>query len=139
MIRPGLLAAALALLPLAGFPGVAAAQAAVAACAGDADEFVELAPHLDDQTGVATGDELRASADRWPLVATGYTYAAERVEKNDTSGPWKRLLVVADGLEVCFSGDPARTGGEMVKMKADFDGLFPPSRRKALLEQARKG
>lgn len=118
--------AGLVLLPLPVASAAWQADAALA-CAGDADTFVALAPDLDGQT------------DRWPLVATGYTYAAERIERRDMPGPWGRLLTVADGLETCFAGDPAKAGGEMVKMKADFDGLFPPARRKDLLARAQEG
>lgn len=108
-------------------------------CRDHADTFVELAPGLDSQTGIETGDQLLASDDRWPLVVTGYTYAAERLEAQDTTGSWGRLVLASDGLIDCFSHDPDRAGGEMEKLKNDFDALFPAARRASLLAQARKG
>lgn len=136
--RASYLRAALgALLLVGGTVSATAGAPDTAACRDYADTFVELAPGLDGQTGVATGDELLASADRWPLVVTGYTYAAERVERHDTSGPWGQLVRASDGLINCFSVDPDRAGGEMERLKKDFDALFPKQRRKALLAQAK--
>ncbi|AXC50883.1 hypothetical protein DRW48_15420 [Paracoccus suum] len=106
-------------------------------CARYADEFVRLAPGLDAQTGVADGAALMASGDRWPLVTTGFAYAAERIEKHDHPAKWGPLLIAADGLMGCFRDDPAEVGGEMAKVQADFEAVYPPARRKALLAQAK--